>query len=274
MAGKCLPVQRLGPLHRDEAAFIHASERDPHHVLRKAIANELEDLKARGATRVRLDGPVKDCHLCRKLVGDELPIEQALAAPLAPFRECPNRPTLRHPTTGAQRLHPFPFCQARYEPVALDPARAASPAASPAPARSAEDLLRPPQDQRTEEDERDRRVDPVAAKIIASARAKVVNGTGKVMYRVGDTWVDENNVPVPVLFMSHGDMKGVWAFIGHDKQGKAVYKQIPPARVQQFVQIVFRDRPDLKERRKTDPTAAEEIWQAVEGVLLVALSQG
>lgn len=293
MAGKVAPRTLRPDVFRQEAELVYSHEHNPHYILRKAQMANLENLRARGTEKVRLVGPTDRCRMCKRLCGDELDLDTAIASPMAPFQECPQQAIIPGKGDDPDRRHEFAFCEAQYVAVVaeavkpgsgagaddaaglehddVDAALAAAAADSDQEDIDADQALRPGQDIAWEQDEKDQKVDPVKAKVNAMASLKAVNATGKEIYKIGDVWVDETNTPVPVLMMSHGEHKGVWVFQGRMPNGKANYRKVPSSRVQAFVQEVLEDQPELAERRKTDPTAVEEIWQAVEGVVLLAL---
>ncbi len=133
--------QRLAELYLLQAHFVHAQGKDHRPIQQKWARTVLQAFKADGVTHVRLQGLPDDCLPSRRLHGQTLPIDDALADPPLPCPDCNHRLIVNEmkfrPAAGdlhaprlsrvagstlRQAVADRPFCQCRYLPAEADAA--------------------------------------------------------------------------------------------------------------------------------------------------------
>lgn len=276
-------ANKLASLFYEEARFVYQNNRDPYFILRKAQLNTLTHLQKVGVTKVKISGPTDECSICRHHCQNEISIDDALKQLQAPFRECPLQPdTIQIDINGepvdSPKPNSHPFCESHFVPVDAPVSADATSGddddesvfddvgdtQSLAVVKPSEDAWEIVDDEFVDELEED-------PEVIAKATMTKRNGNGKMMYLVDDWWLDATGVPVPTLFISNGSKRGVWILDEEktEKSGNPKYVKIPKERIQKIIAEVMENNRDLAERRRKDKGAIQELWQAVEGALML-----
>jgi DNA-directed RNA polymerase subunit RPC12/RpoP len=156
---------RLADLYLLQARFVHAQGKDHRPFQHKWARTVLQNLKAQGATHVRLEGLPDQCLPSRRLHGTVVPIDEAVARPPIPCPDCNHklianemkfRPpgTMPADTSGRtprlariratalrQIVADRPFCECRYVRADASDADATAPVAADTDADPGADLL-------------------------------------------------------------------------------------------------------------------------------------